>query len=105
MLDRARTILMTGRVWIAVVIAAALIAAALGYGYSRPGATSTLLSEHSEPAIHMPNGRVAITAEGKLFHDPSCRYIHGKPEMVSAQEAARRGFTPCPRCLRNALQR
>ena len=96
---------MTGRVWMAVVLAAALIAAAVGYGYSRPGATAALLSRHSEPAVHMPHRQVAITAEGKLFHDPSCRYIHGKPEMVSAQEAARRGFTPCPRCLRKALQR
>jgi hypothetical protein len=96
---------MTGRVWIAVVISAALIAASVGYGYSRPGATATMLSRHSEPAIHLPNRQVAIIAEGKLFHDPSCRYIHGKPEVVSAQEAVRRGYTPCPRCLRKSLQR
>ena len=96
---------MTGRVWMAVVISAALIAAAVGYGYSRPGATATLLSRHSEPAIHLPDRQVAVIAEGKLFHDPSCRYIHGKPEMVSAQEAVRRGYTPCPRCLRKSLQR
>ncbi|HET7752071.1 MAG TPA: hypothetical protein VFK81_21940 [Terriglobales bacterium] len=96
---------MTGRVWIAVVIASALMAAAVGYGYLRPGATTTLLSRHSEPAIHLPDRQVAITAEGKLFHDPSCRYIHGRPEMVRAQEAVRRGYTPCPRCLRKALQR
>jgi hypothetical protein len=96
---------MTRRVWIAVVISAALSAAAVGYGYSRPGATATLLSRHSEPAIHLPDRQVAITAEGKLFHDPSCRYIHGKPETVRAREAVRRGYTPCPRCLRKALQR
>jgi len=96
---------MTTRVWIAVVISAALIAAGVGYGYSRPSATATLLSRHSEPAIHMPDRQVAITTEGKLFHDPSCRYIHGKPEMVSAKEAVQRGYTPCPRCLRKALQR
>jgi hypothetical protein len=95
---------MTGRVWIAVVISAALIAAVVGYGYSRPGAAATLLSRHSEPAIHVLNRQVAITAEGKLFHDPSCRYIHGRAEMVSAQEAVRRGYTPCPRCLHKALQ-
>jgi len=96
---------MTTRVWIAVVISAALIAAGVGYGSSRPVATSTLLSRHSEPAIHMPDRQVAIIAGGKLFHDPSCRYIHGKPEMVSAKEAVQRGYTPCPRCLRKALQR
>ena len=96
---------MTRRVWIAAVISAALIAAVVGYGYSRRGVTATLLSRHSEPAIHMPNRQVAITAEGKLFHDPSCRYIHGKPAMMSAQEAVRQGYTPCPRCLGKALQR
>jgi hypothetical protein len=95
---------MTGRVWIAVVVATGLIASAASYGYSRPRATARLLSRHSEPAIHLPYREVAITAQGKLFHDPSCRYIHGRPEMVSAQEAARRGYTPCPRCLRKALQ-
>lgn len=96
---------MTARVWIAAVIAAALIAALVGYGYSRPGATAALLSRHSEPAIHVPTRQVAITADGKLFHDPSCRYIHGNPQMVSAQEAVRQGYTPCPRCLGKALQR
>ena len=96
---------MSGRVWIAVVVVAALIAAGVGYGYSRPGATAALLSRHSRPAIHVSERQVAITAEGKLFHDPSCRYIHGKPEMVSAQEAVRRGYTPCPRCLPKTMQR
>jgi hypothetical protein len=95
---------MTGRVWIAVEISAALIAAAVSYGYSRPGATATLLSRHSMPALHIPAGEVAISAQGKLFHDPSCRYIHGKPEMVSAQHAVLRGYAPCPRCLRKAMQ-
>jgi hypothetical protein len=92
------------RVWAAVVIAAGLIAAAVAYGYSRPGTTATLLSRHSQPAIHLPVREVAITAEGKLFHDPSCRYVHGKPEIVSAQEASRRGYTPCPRCLGKYLR-
>jgi hypothetical protein len=81
------------------------MAAAVGYGYSRPGATATLLSRHSEAAIHLPARKVAISAQGKLFHDPSCRYIHGQPEMVSAQEAARRGYTPCPRCMGQYLRR
>lgn len=92
------------RVWAAVVITAALIAAAVGYGYSRAGATAILLSRHSQPAISVPAREVAITAEGKLFHDPSCRYVHGKAEMVSAQDAVRRGYTPCPRCLGKYLR-
>jgi len=96
---------MSRRVWAGVVLAAGLMAAALGYGYSRPGATATLLSRHSMPAMQAPTREVAITREGKLFHDPSCLYIHGKPEMVNAQEAVRRGYTPCPRCLGKYLRR
>jgi hypothetical protein len=96
---------MSIRVWIAVVLAAGLIAAVASYSYSRPDAATTLLSRHSEPAVHLPVRQVAVTAKGKLFHDPSCRYIHGKAEMMSAQEAVRRGYTPCPRCLAKYLRR
>ena len=96
---------MTIRVWIAVLLAGGLIAALASYSYSRPDAVSRLLSRHSEPAVHLPGRQVAVTARGKLFHDPSCRYIHGKAEIMSAQEAVRRGYTPCPRCLGTYLRR
>ncbi len=96
---------MSIRVWMAVVLTAGLIAAVASYSYSRPGSAPTLLSGHSEPAVHLPGRQVAVTAQGKLFHDPSCRYIHGKAEMMSTPEAVRRGYTPCPRCLGNYLRR
>jgi hypothetical protein len=95
---------MSVRVWIAVLLTAAVIAALASYGYSRRG-TAILLSQHSMPAIHLPAQEVAVTPQGKLFHDPSCRYIHGKAEMMSAPEAAKRGYTPCPRCLGKYLRR
>ena len=66
--------------------------------------TPALRSEHAEPAAKMPSQPVAVTAEGKQFHDPSCRYIHGKPQMMSADEAAKAGYTPDPRCLRQAMK-
>ena len=94
---------MSGRVWTATLVAAALMLAVATYGYSRRG--ENLLSRHSDPAIHMPDRQVAVTAAGKLFHDPSCPYIHGKAEMMNAQEAARLGYTPCPRCLGRYLRR
>jgi len=61
-------------------------------------------SEHAEPAAKMPSQPVAVTAEGKQFHDPSCKYIHGKPQMISAEQAAKAGYTPDPRCLRQAMK-
>jgi hypothetical protein len=95
---------MSKRVWATLVLTAALISAAVGYGYSRPGATATFLSRHSMPAAHVPDREVAVTVQGKLFHDPSCGYIHGKPEMISARQAVNRGYTPCPRCLRDLMR-
>ena len=61
-------------------------------------------SEHAEPAAKMPSQPVAVTAEGKQFHDPSCKYIHGKPQIISAEQATKAGYTPDPRCLRQAMK-
>ena len=38
------------------------------------------------------------------FHDPRCRYIHGKPVMVDAKAAAAEGYTPDPRCMKQVIQ-
>lgn len=94
---------MSGRVWMAALVAGALILAVIVYGHSR--SNEVLLSRHSEPAISVPDQQVAVTAAGKLFHRASCPYIHGKAEMMSAQEAVRLGYTPCPRCLGRYLRR
>jgi hypothetical protein len=64
-----------------------------------------LLSEHSRPAVRVPDQPVAIVADGKTFHNPKCTFLHGKPEMVSAQEAVNKGYTPCVRCMRQALSK
>ncbi|HLK32965.1 MAG TPA: hypothetical protein VKT29_07735 [Terriglobales bacterium] len=95
---------MSGRVWTGSIIIIIVLGAIVSFGYGRPG-NATLLSRHSMPAQELPNRVVAVTAQGKLFHDPTCRYIHGKPEMISAREAADRGYTPCPRCLGKYLRR
>jgi hypothetical protein len=62
-----------------------------------------LRSEHSQPATVVPTEEVAVTSEGHLFHKPSCRYIHGKPQTMSAQEATQNGYAPDPRCMKEAL--
>ena len=62
------------------------------------------LNEHSEPAKTMPAQQVAIVPTGKQFHDPRCRYIHGKPVMVDAKTAAAEGYTPDPRCMKQVMQ-
>src|SRR6266446_3192816 len=67
------------------------------------GIAPELLSEHSHPAVSVPEQSVAIVQGGKTFHDPKCTYLHGKPEMVSAQEAVMKGYSPCVRCMRQTL--
>ncbi|HEY2546828.1 MAG TPA: hypothetical protein VGI46_12240, partial [Candidatus Acidoferrum sp.] len=45
-------------------------------------------------------GLVAISenAADKVFHIPSCPYLHGKPKLLSVEEAIREGYSPCPVC-------
>jgi hypothetical protein len=62
-----------------------------------------LLSQHSQPAVHLPTKMVAIVDGGKTFHDPKCAYIHGKPRMVTAEQATKMGYSPCTRCMHEAL--
>ena len=93
---------MAKRFWIYAVLAVAIILA--GWRWSRAHAQiPALRSEHSEPAHSMPQRMVAVVPDGKQYHDPSCRYIHGKPQMMTAEQAAKLGYTPDPRCMRTAL--
>lgn len=95
---------MAKRFWI--YLALTLVIISCGWLWARAHAAQAVLrSEHSEPAVTMPAQMVAIVPEGKQFHDPSCRYLHGKPQMVPAEQAVKMGYTPDPRCMRRALQK
>jgi len=58
-----------------------------------------LRSKHSHPAITALPAIVAVTAEGKLYHDPTCAFIHGPLRIEPGKQAVRDGYTPCTRCL------
>jgi hypothetical protein len=47
---------------------------------------------------------LAIVDGGKKFHVPGCRFMHGKYHMVTPEEAVREGYTPCTRCMRDAVR-
>jgi hypothetical protein len=64
-----------------------------------------LRSQHSEPAGTAPREMVAVTDEGKLYHRPDCRYIHGPSRMESGEQAVADGYTPCTRCIKDARDR
>jgi hypothetical protein len=78
--------------------ASAVCAAVLDRLVPRP------LSEMSQPARRLPQRLVAIVDGGKIFHVPGCPFMHGTYHMVTAQEAVLEGYTPCTRCMRDALR-
>ena len=89
------------RVWISVIAVLALGAVICLASH----APQQMRSRHSEPALRLPEAKVAITSAGKTFHRPECRYIHGPVQMVDARTAAAEGYTPDPRCMREAMTR
>ena len=64
-----------------------------------------LRSQHSEAGATPPQEMVAVTAEGKLYHRPDCRYIHGPLRMESGEQAVADGYTPCTRCMKDTRDR
>jgi hypothetical protein len=48
---------------------------------------------------------VVVSSGAKLFHVPGCEFIHDKASerTLTAKEAMREGYVPCPRCLRQYL--
>ena len=95
MRDTAKLLLLTT----ALVVLLAVCWPMAGLGAS----AQPLLSQHSQPAVRLPAQMVGIVDGGKLFHDPKCTFMHGHPRTVSAEEAAKLGYTPCTRCMRKVL--
>jgi hypothetical protein len=56
---------------------------------------------HQNPSNAPVTGLVAVSQDNvdKLFHIPSCPYLHGKPKFLPVQEALHEGYTPCPICI------
>jgi hypothetical protein len=93
------------RTWIAVITMLVALAAGYAIGRSQSRGTAVFRSEHSQPAVKTPPGIVAVTPSGKTFHDPNCKYIHGPIEMIPAKDAVSKGYVPCVRCMREALDK
>jgi len=92
------------RGWLVVIVAAGTAFALLAIARVGSPARPPLKSDHSQPAVGLPGGLVAVNPEGKTFHVATCRYLHGKTELVSAESAVRNGYTPCVRCLSDMLR-
>jgi hypothetical protein len=90
--------------WVVPVAAMVLIAGTLMLTSS---SRSPLKSQHAEQAKDIPPDMVVVVSSGaKLFHVPGCEFIHDKASQrtLTAKEAMREGYVPCPRCLRQYLK-
>ncbi len=58
-----------------------------------------LRTEHARHAATMPTGPLVVTPSGKLFHRPTCKYIHGRATPITPEQAVAAGYMPCTRCM------
>jgi hypothetical protein len=65
---------------------------------------SALRAAMSHPAYSMPVNPVYVTAQGKVFHRAGCPLIHGPQKALSAADALAEGYSPCVRCMKEALR-
>jgi len=64
-------------------------------------------SQQGEPAKNIPPDLQVVVSDGeKLFHVAGCKFIKDptSERTMTAQEATKEGYTPCPRCLRQYLK-
>jgi hypothetical protein len=94
--------------WMLAVAAAALLVGGLTLGNSAVFRQPELRSEHAQPPHNIPPAlMVALSTDGKVFHVPGCKYLHKRdgesPQLMTAADALKEGYVPCPRCLRQYL--
>ncbi len=84
--------------WVfAAVVAGTVVALILPF--TAGDGAARLQDRHSEPRAEAAVQTVAVTAAGKLYHDPRCRFIHGPAVLEPVSQAVAERRSPCPRCL------
>jgi hypothetical protein len=92
--------------WLVPVAAVALFTGALAlmdqFTFKNPAKSILAEPGHDIP----PDLLVVVSSGAKLFHVPGCEFIHDKASerTLTAKEAIREGYAPCPRCLRQYLK-
>jgi hypothetical protein len=92
--------------WLVPVAAIALLVVGLKLTNS-VSPRHPLKSQHAVPAKDIPPDLLVVVSSGaRLFHVPGCEFIHDKESerAMTAKEAMREGYVPCPRCLRQYLK-
>jgi hypothetical protein len=95
-------------IWMFAVAAVALLVGGLTLGNSAVYRRADTRSLLARPARNIPPSlMVALSTEGRVFHVPGCKYLHKRDgestELMTAAQAMKDGYAPCPRCLRQYL--
>jgi hypothetical protein len=85
-------------------------AAALPLGFALFSARKLIVPAHDHqnpaggPDPLQIAGTVAISLDhdDKLYHIAGCARLQGKQKLITAEEAIRNGYTPCPYCIGKA---
>ncbi len=96
--------------WILAAAAIALISGSFTMARLDAKSLSAIRSYHADPGKNVPaEMMVTVSADGKTFHVPGCRFLHKHENenvrLIAASEAIREGYVPCIRCLRQYLIR
>ena len=92
--------------WLVAAVATILVVGSFEVGSSTAVNRLVLRSEHAQPGRKIPGDMmVVVSADGRTFHVPGCRFIHDKENLrtMTASQAEREGYAPCVRCLRRYL--
>jgi hypothetical protein len=92
--------------WMATAAAAVLVAGSFEIVRSLHSHSPQPRSELAQRGKGVPPDlKVVAAEEGRLFHVPGCEFIHDKTKLraMTAAEAERQGYAPCPRCLKQYL--
>jgi len=91
-------------VWLATAVACSLLAAGALLAIRMNPEAAAIRAPMSQPAWQVPAKLVAISEKGKAFHATSCPLLHGKWHLIKAGDAIMMGYSPCPRCMKEALR-
>jgi hypothetical protein len=86
--------------------AAALVVLSFQVGRSSAFISPQMRSKLAQPGKGVPPELMVVVSEdGKMFHLPTCTFIHDKAQLrsMTARQAQEGGFAPCVRCMRKYL--
>src|SRR5258708_1047666 len=93
--------------WMVAAAAAVITAGTVAVAGSLSSRHPELRSEHAQSGVGVPPELMVVASDkGKIFHLPTCTFIHDKTNLrtIAAREAQQQGYVPCVRCMKQYLK-